>query len=271
MKENDGWVKDLFIEKGELFLKVLNYMWERAERDVDSIEKLFNKYDINKDANILEIGCGNGRILINLAIRGYTNLYGLDISPLFIEDAKKKMEECEVRNIKFFAGDVKKIDKIFEEKKFDVILNMWTTILGYYSEKEDKKIFKKYAKVSNDNGYLFILNTVNRDYVINVRSLGCQGPFYNEYKNFVIIDEVEYDPITSITISKWKFYEKLENNDLKYLDEAKIRLRIYSLHEVVKMCEEAGWEYVDAYRNLRTLDDFALTLSSLNLIFRKTK
>jgi len=90
MEIDSSWINNLFIEKGEIFLKILDYMWGRAERDVDNIIKLFDKYGVDKEDDILEIGCGNGRILINLAKRGYKNLYGVDISNILIEDALKR-------------------------------------------------------------------------------------------------------------------------------------------------------------------------------------
>lgn len=150
--------------------------------DVDAIIKLFDKYGIDKDARILEIGCGNGRIIINLAKRGYKNLFDIDISPIFIEDAKKKIHIHGVSNVKFFVADARTIDDTFQDYSFDVILSFWTTLIGYYiDENIDIEILGKCRKITREDGYLFILNTANRDYITLVRSVGCVGPFYNEY------------------------------------------------------------------------------------------
>jgi 2-polyprenyl-3-methyl-5-hydroxy-6-metoxy-1,4-benzoquinol methylase len=148
----EGWIDELFIEKGELFLRILDYMWRNAERDVASIISLFKRYDIKQDANIIDVGCGNGRILVNLALKGYKNLFGVDISPIFIEDAKKKMQQYGVSNIKYFVADARDIDKTFQDYRFDVILSVWTTLIGYYDEATNIKIFKNYFSITNNGG-----------------------------------------------------------------------------------------------------------------------
>lgn len=46
----------------------------------------------NKDAHILEIGCGWGKYLTHLRAHGYTNVHGIDISPEQIEFARKQLK-----------------------------------------------------------------------------------------------------------------------------------------------------------------------------------
>jgi len=209
MATSHNWIHKLFIEKGHLFLKILDYMWKRAERDAEAIIKLFNIYGIGKDARILEIGCGNGRIIINLAKRGYKNLFGIDISPLFIDDAIKKMHIHGVFNVNFSVADARKIDEIFQYHSFDVILSFWTTLIGYYiDENIDIEILSKCRKITREGGYLIILNTVNRDYITLIRSVGCVGPFYEEYDKLIVIEAPQFDPKTSVITTKWTFYEK---------------------------------------------------------------
>ena len=244
-------------------------MWNRAERDVDSLVRLFKKYGISKSSRILEIGCGNGRILINLAKKGFKNLSGIDISPAFIEDAKRKMSIHNVSDINFYIGDVRTLDKLFKEDEFDVILSVWTSILGYYDSKTDKEILYKCWKIASEDGYLMFVNTANRDFITNLRSLGCRGPFYSDYGDFAIIEETNFDYVSSHTNTRWLFYEKLEDGSLKFIDKVEIKLRLYSIHEVIEMAESVGWSFIDAFRSLDMLDTFLPTLSPLNMVFKK--
>ncbi len=236
---------------------------------MDSLIKLFEKYGIDTSSRILEIGCGNGRVLINLAKNGFKNLYGIDISPVFIKDAKEKMSIHNVSNIKFYVGDVRALDKFFKEEEFDVILSIWTAILGYYDKETDAEILGKCWRISSENGFLFFIKTVNRDFIANLRSLGCRGPFYSDYGDFAVIEETDFDYISSTTKTRWIFYEKLNDRSLKFIDEVEISIRLYSIHELIEMAENTGWEYVDAYRNLNTLELFLPTLSPLNIVFQK--
>ena len=55
-----------------------------------------------KEASILEIGCGNGRMTEFLA-RSFKRVYAVDISPKMIELGKLKF--ASLKNIDFFVGD----------------------------------------------------------------------------------------------------------------------------------------------------------------------
>lgn len=43
--------------------------------------KMIKKYNVPKDASILDVGCGGGNLLSRLYTLGFKNLYGFDISP----------------------------------------------------------------------------------------------------------------------------------------------------------------------------------------------
>lgn len=67
----------------------------------------------NKDDRFMDIGCGNGNVLVPLVADGYKNVYGCEISKLFIDSAKKRG----LKNIFWYDG--KRIP--FEDNYFDVI------------------------------------------------------------------------------------------------------------------------------------------------------
>jgi SAM-dependent methyltransferase len=83
--------KTYFGEKSEWYIK---------KRKLDSKERLEKavKYNSNKVANFLDIGCGEGYSLIEAASRGW-NVYGVDITDHRIEKAR-------TRNIKFINSNL---------------------------------------------------------------------------------------------------------------------------------------------------------------------
>jgi len=70
----------------------------------------------NKDARILDLGCGSGLLLEYLDFKGYTNILGVDVDEVALSKVDKK-----------FKGNIKHINDLLvflksESKKFDMII-----------------------------------------------------------------------------------------------------------------------------------------------------
>jgi cyclopropane fatty-acyl-phospholipid synthase-like methyltransferase len=128
MSNTEDWIYKLFVKKGLLYLRVLNKMWEKAGEEVFNIKRLLDSLGVKEGSLVLDLGCGNGRIAINLAKLGY-KVYGVDISPVFIKDALEKARLYNVEDKTFFKTcDVRRIDEKFDKIRFDVVL-MYLSIL----------------------------------------------------------------------------------------------------------------------------------------------
>lgn len=69
---------------------------DQSKKGYDDNAKMYGAYyerflPVNKDAKILDIGCGTGFFLYFLKKKGYTNYYGIDISKQQIEVCKEKI------------------------------------------------------------------------------------------------------------------------------------------------------------------------------------
>jgi SAM-dependent methyltransferase len=62
-----------------------HYDAQRLERTASDIEKVIS----NKSATILDVGCGNGGLLLALKRKGYNNLFGLDPSATCVTNVKE--------------------------------------------------------------------------------------------------------------------------------------------------------------------------------------
>ena len=69
-----------------------------------------------KDAKVLELCCGTGRLTIPIAKEGY-NICGIDYTPSMLEQAKLKAIEAGVK-VKFIEADIRTLDL---REKFDFI------------------------------------------------------------------------------------------------------------------------------------------------------
>ena len=54
------WVNKLFVERSDLFLRLLNQRWTGTEELVDGMTKVLNGFGI-KAGHLLDLCCGNGR------------------------------------------------------------------------------------------------------------------------------------------------------------------------------------------------------------------
>jgi len=265
----ESWVERLFIEKAELYLRILNSRWSAGAREAELVDKLLAKLGVSRGSTILDLGCGNGRIAVNLALRGY-RVVGVDISPLFIKDAGRRAEEYSVSGrVKFITGSALDLDKLVSEE-VDTTILYWTTILGYYHDIETNlDILRKISRVTRNGGYLLVLNTSSYDSVAcRIGYCGVlEGLSEIDYE-LAVFEKSELDPARAVLRMKWVFYKK-EGRDFKYVDEAVIELRLFTLHELVELASRAGWQFIEAYHSLETLTPYTPGRSRFNVVFKK--
>lgn len=77
----------------------------------------------NKDAKILELCCGTGRLTIPIAKDGY-NISGVDYTPSMIERAKAKAFQSKLK-INFIEADIRTLNL---QEKFDLIFIPFNSI-----------------------------------------------------------------------------------------------------------------------------------------------
>jgi len=112
------------------------------------VEDTISKYGITKDANIIEIGCGEGRDAIYLLKRGY-KILATDISPVAIKHCKEWYPD--------FAQSFEVFDCLTQEltEKFDFIYAV--AVLHMLVLDKDRKSFYEFVfKHLNEDGIALI-------------------------------------------------------------------------------------------------------------------
>ncbi|UCD19142.1 MAG: class I SAM-dependent methyltransferase [candidate division WOR-3 bacterium] len=253
------WTEKFFVRQAKLWLHFLDRGWRRNKITVAAIVKILRKHGIKK-GRLLDIACGNGRICIPLARKGFS-VTGIDVGSAYIDDAKKRAARSRV-SAEFVCGDMRRLD-VLVRGKFDVVLSVWTSI-GYYDKKTDERLFKTIARRMKKGALFFVVNTMSQEYLLQHF---CTNLF-DETDKYVILHPCNtFDHSQSINKVKWVFYEK-KGKDLAYIDEFNMKLRIYSLSEIVEMGEKAGLKFVEAYDSMATLDAVKPD-SRLNVVFQK--
>ncbi len=162
---------------------------------------------------------------------------------LFIEDARRKAREHGVEDrVEFVVCDAKELSSVFEEASFDAVVNVWTTILGYGTREDDLKVLKEARAVTRAGGLLLIVNTASHDLAALRHSIIGSPKYIEEVdEELLFIEEPRFDPASSIVTNRWTFYRR-EGKNLIYVDQVEFRIRLYALHELVELAEQAGWK-----------------------------
>ena len=260
VKDMGDWINKLFVERSDLFLKVMNQRWPKTEEVVNGIIKVLDGFGI-RSGNLLDLACGNGRISIHIAKKGFKAV-GVDISKPFLEDAETRAREHGVApQVTFLEGDIRRLKRVVGERHepFDVVVSGWTSI-GFYSEDDDLATFKQARELSSKGAILFITETMHTEYL----NLKFTPTSYTEIDNIVMLENRKYDPTTANISTWWIFYEKHEE-DLKFIDKVLIEHHVYSLSELCTLLKKAGWETVAHYGILSTLQPMN-SLTHMNIV-----
>ncbi len=110
-------------------------------------KKFFRKY-IKKDSNVLEIGCGNGRSLIDI-LKITKNITGIDNDKLAVEHTKNNLKN--ILQSKIILADGKNLP--FEDESFDFV-----TCIGTFANlgKDKYAILSEMKRVLKYHGDIII-------------------------------------------------------------------------------------------------------------------
>jgi ubiquinone/menaquinone biosynthesis C-methylase UbiE len=224
--------------------------WSEVESSIGGICRILAEHGITA-GKVLDLCCGTGRLSIWLAKKGFTAV-GLDISPLYLEDAKKRACEHGVESkVKFFLGDMRSVDEVVgSESPFNCVLSFRNSI-GFWGNKTDEMIFTKVRRMTKKGGVLIIGECDHLGQLM----LSFDKTRIYESGNAMMISEASMDYISNMFTAVFKYYTK-EGDVLKYRGSFNYQARIYSVSELSSLLERAGWKVTRAYESIEDLQPF---------------
>ncbi len=243
-------------EKSHLLMLVFEAMLSTAEDEARQIANIMKRHGIEPGTRVLEVGCGIGRVVINLGKLGY-RVVGVDIVPQFIERAKQLADEMGV-DAEFIVGDARDLSRILGKEEFEAILFYWGSVLGYYGKDVDRDILAQCRSISRPSAKLFVLRFPNKVTLSLLHGLlGYRALDYVlDLGDIVIIEKHFFDPASAWMYTTWRFYKKRGNN-LIYIDELRIEMYVYSVDELAEIAREARWELEKAYASVSHALDYS--------------
>jgi len=237
------WTEQLFIDNGEIVRSIDERVFRRAEAEVAALMRIFSSEGVKAEAKVLDLCCGIGRHSIFLAERGY-NVVGVDLSPTLIARAR---EIASSRGIEdkavFLEGDMRDIQSLIgaELGSFDATINMNTSI-GYYSDREDEAVLTQLSRISASGG-LLVIDMGNRDWIVrHFMSRDISEVADNLIQLTTRTLYLESSRLENI----YEYYEK-KGDSLKRIAGVKLDHRVYSLHEIVRLVSQTGWNYLRSF------------------------
>ncbi len=134
--------------------EILNKLdeWYSAYYDPENKEfKKIQKVTKLKGKNILELGCGTGRITFQLT-KHAKSVTSVDNDDEYLNFCKEKALTNNVKNLSFIKKNITNLGTI--KKKYDVIVSGWA---GLYHSKNHTKLIKDLKSLLKKNGILIII------------------------------------------------------------------------------------------------------------------
>jgi len=201
-------------------------LYGESEASRKQTDFVIDKLAVEPGDRVLDLCCGQGRHLIDLARRGY-DVVGLDLSEYMLEKCKTSaaaegicptLVHADMREIPFTA-------------EFDAVINMFTSFGYLETEQEDQKVLNA-ASLALKGGGRLLLDMINRDWLMaNFQRLD-----WNENpRGDMILAERSFDSITGRIDAK----EVTIHTDGRKT-ETNHSIRLYTYNEIDCMLQNAG-------------------------------
>jgi SAM-dependent methyltransferase len=222
--ERRPWWEEIFDD--EHIRSLPRYSADQTRREVEFIERSLG---VARGARVLDLGCGDGRHAVELAVRGF-EVVGLDLSLPMLARAGDHAQARAVK-LNFIQGDMR--DLRFEAA-FDAVFCVGTTF-GYFDDETNAQVLANAARALKPGGR-FLLQVCNRDHVLwnQPRSTWFQGDD-RQY-----LEDTDFNFITSrVTVKRSWATSAGDQETIEY------SIRLYSLHEMGKLFHTAGFRVIE--------------------------
>ncbi len=191
----------------------------------------------NKDAKILELCCGTGRLTLPIAKDGY-NICGVDYTPSMLRQAKRKAAEAGLE-INFIEADIRTLNI---QEKFDLIFIPFNSIHHLYKNEDLFETLEGIKKHLKQEG-LFLLDCFNPNIQYIVESEK-EEKVIAEYttsdgREVLIKQTMHYENATQINRIEWHYYINGEFHSIQNLD-----MRLFFPQELDSYLKWAGFNII---------------------------
>lgn len=211
----------------------------------------------NKDARILELCCGTGRLTLPIAKDGY-DISGVDYTASMLNQAKAKAAEAGL-DVSFIEADIRTLDL---PEKYDLIFIPFNSIHHLYKNED---LFKAFNVVKNHlkAGGLFLLDCFNPNiqFIVEAEKGPQQIAEYTtkDGRTILIKQVMRYENMTQINRIEWHYYVNGAFDSIQKLD-----MRLFFPQELDAYLE---WNHFNIIHKFGSFEEEAFNNHSEKQIF----
>ena len=194
----------------------------------------------NKEAKILELCCGTGRLTIPIAKDGY-DIKGVDYTSSMLERAKEKALQAGLK-IDFIEADIRGLDL---GEKFDFIFIPFNSIHHLYKNEDLFDALKVVRNHLKEKG-LFLLDCFNPNiqYIVeNERKQQVITEYTtNDGRKVLIKQSMHYESASQINRIKWQYFIDDKFHSIQNMD-----MRLFFPQELNSYLKQIGFNIIHKF------------------------
>lgn len=208
---------------GDSFTEIYDLLFPVKQSEILVLNYILDNYCRKKTPEILDVGCGNGRMYLWAKKRG-VNYIGCDISSSMLQDFKNKHNPPHI-----FQHNIE--EKINCEQNFDICL-VWGMTLSMFSLSNQIKVLKNIIGVLNKDGIVIaqfarkeligrtgiptgILTSLYKDDICEIDVISTLSDGWLKFLYQVRRQQNSYNLEDKIRVSEFNYYRNNLNSDLK--------------------------------------------------------
>ncbi len=228
------WTEEFF---DEYYLKSISPITteERTQKEVDFV---MEHTGVQKESSILDLACGHGRHVLELAQRGFKNVNGLDLTHLYIQMAREKAKQLGV-HAQFIEANMRDFEAF---NQYNLIFSLFSSLF-YFKDKRNLKILRRVYHALQRDGY-FIVDHFNPISFLQSESY---KDWYLTDDDYIILDKYSHNPISGI-ITDERLIITPEGQRINRV----FHIRDYTVAELRFHLEKIGFEIINVFGNFES-------------------